>query len=894
MATPVGTGMGSLTTPASSSLFIDLGAIASGLTTQVSLQTKQADEEAAIKQRGLDRADAANRQIIQVNAQSADSAAQNREQQLSVLSGVATQIDKAKVAMALSDSQNPMDRLKLWMLQQTDPAYTRAGNLERIGYLQSAAQALGGIDAIKQTGYTAQMDQIKNQLTEDNMLDEKTRSLLQIQVEQGQRKIDAMTTANNTLADQMKQNEAIKASTIDNMTDEQIQAAQQDAQTSGKTTVNGVELGNEQLIQAVRTRRQQTFNDYVYKIQMQDNTVNQLTMEQTDQAIAQARQSKDGTVEMNGVSVGLASLQARKSTLMNMDTTMLQNEGQQMALKKAMLDQTNQDYVDSLSVGQLNDAIMHGGVIATTGRKLDMTQLKQALDLKTQANATDLQNRVATAQMKSPYYSAVETQNYYKSIKAPAGSQLANAIATQQQVIAASANLADSTSPQDQMAYMDIVDGSRKAVESAIDAQAQLMSRGDKDKAAALSMTLRGQPIPPEIIQSALETRLPAGKPLTDWLSPEDATLVRTQYQAVMQNLRMTDPTATDKDRQPEAVAAAMKLLRDKQLATVSDQLRAFETQTPSSPIYGYFKGMPGKFMSLIRQSDAQGDQTYQKATGKNDKDMADIRSGAVQDPNYAAAQFAALYTNLEKLQTGLGDQYVDWWHSDARGQMVNQYAAAQAQVSSSFQDNVTNSIVAPGLSDLLSGVPQIMEDGRMWATAGAVDREHKLFLQFGNAPESKQLFLLQNDASLNDTDRKQIFASILQPLIQEVTTRKMGAEDGTSYIEHQLRAMKPEDPATKSLLQKLLKNRDAGIASLENWAKAQTNPFTQTNGYLTPGYDQTEENAITRPANQVGAYALNLLPNMINAIRGADPAKQYTDSYPWYVDLLKSQGVIK
>jgi hypothetical protein len=72
------------------------------LKTNLQLSEKAAKDSAGV----LDSSQAASEEI--------------RRQQLDILGGIQGQISIANEAIALSDSKNPLDRYKLWMLQQTN------------------------------------------------------------------------------------------------------------------------------------------------------------------------------------------------------------------------------------------------------------------------------------------------------------------------------------------------------------------------------------------------------------------------------------------------------------------------------------------------------------------------------------------------------------------------------------------------------------------------------------------------------------------------------------------------------------------------------------------------------------------------------------------------------
>src|SRR6188768_2125130 len=151
---------------------VDLGYVNEALDAQEMVRKDRANRELQNAKKSIALTESANRKTLAVQEQQRQSNQQTRQAQLDIMGSMDSTIAKAKEAIALSDSDNPMDRLKLWAYQQTDPSgYTREGNTERLGYLQNAANALGNRELIVQAGYMDQTQEIQDELTQSMLGD---------------------------------------------------------------------------------------------------------------------------------------------------------------------------------------------------------------------------------------------------------------------------------------------------------------------------------------------------------------------------------------------------------------------------------------------------------------------------------------------------------------------------------------------------------------------------------------------------------------------------------------------------------------------------------------------------------------------------------------------------
>jgi hypothetical protein len=834
----------------------------------------QSDAQAEADARNLTLQDQAFRESQTVQQQAASSQDATRQQQLKVLDGLNGLLSKANTAMKLSDSQNPMDRLKLWALQQSDPAYTREGNLNRMAYLQSAANALGGVDAIKQSGYQAQLDGIQRRLASAQEPDKLMLAQLQIGVDQGTRTLAALTEAQDTRLKTLQTQNSMQEAALANLTIDQVSTAEQAATNSpdGNANIGGVNVSLAQIQtrkDALQTRQWLTWSR---QIQGQDAALANMTSADVDKAITEAAGSKSQSVEIGGVTLSLARLQARKVDLSNQAFGQKQNEYSGMIMDKAMHDMTQQKLLDTYSVTELNNIITNGGV-DSQGNKFDLAKVQATRDLIANARDSQIAQQAAVANIGDPGAALVDFDRYLKGVSAnaPEGSPLAQTVKSKTQIFQFAASMLNSKDPDDIAHAAQIMQGTREDIEKAIDDQAKLMSAGDKDVATALQYKLRGQAIPPELIANAILTRAAAGKPIGNWLTPANAQLFNQTFREAKTQLKLTQPMADSKTLDQQAGELAMKAVMDSASAGMTEQVLQFQLSQPDNPLTK--AGLSGtQVLTMYRQADQLGAKQYQANANLSDDEMAKRLSGALPDPNLAATQASMFYQSLEKIKKGLGDAYVDWWNSPARTSTIGTFATslAMATSQSSMAQMSEQSLLIPTLQDQWGQYATLLNQGQQQYYSADLAKEHAKYVAFQGNPTSEQAFLLQTDKNLTDTEKQQAMALIFQPLIAQAKANGLGSSDTSLFIEQSLKTMKPEDPAVGSLLKKIMLNRDTSLKLIDDFAGANildNNPMMQilSLGWM-PGISQAQ--------------------NALNSSRLSNALDSATSNYKWMQDL--------
>ncbi len=855
---------------------LNLGAVGASITNQQKLAVEGAAAKADADSRAATIDNKALTEQIGINENAIASQDATRSAQLKVLDGVNGQLSKAKIAIALSDSNNPMDRIKLWALQQSDAGYTREGNTARIQYYQTAADALGGIEAIKQSGFADQIKHSQDIATLAKQPDQAMLQQLQIGLDQGQRVIDAAKSASSDRLTLMTQKNSMQEAQLSNMDDAQTAQAVQQATNSPDKTVNvgGVDLSLAMVQGRQTDLAERKYNQYVKDKQVQDTALANMTTPDITLAITQAQSSKTQTFTTpDGVDIPLARLQARQVDLSNQDVQLKTNAVNSVLLDKQMAATTDEKILTTMTPTELNGVVSNGGIDPKNpAHKYDLKQVMEIRDAKADAQQKALTTEATVAAIGDPKQALADFGNYLDTVKkyAPADGPLANLLKTQDQVFKYAANTLVSKDPQEVAFGATIMQGVREQVEKGIDVEAARLSNGDKMKATALSYQLRGQAIPQDVVSQALSERAAKGQPLTGWLKSQSATAYNNTYAATMSDLTMKG--VPKEEARAQAAEAAMNSAMSQASSGMTEQLLSVQLMVPNNPLKS-LNISPEQLLAIYRSADVQGIKNYQKNTGASDADIAKITQGGDSNTDLLSAQAGAFYTSLEKMQPGLGDKYTQWWNSPARDAMVNTYAgiAQQQAAKRGFSDLTEVSLVLPTLSDQMSNYAGLIASGQRDFYSAQIQREHADYVTFGGDPKAKQAYLLESDKDLTPSDKQAAMTKIFKPMFDQIAESNMPAAQASTYIESQLQTMQPEDPATKTLLKKILKNRDASLTRLDDFAKIQPS------------------NADAFAQNPMGGIA-NMLGHAFG-FTGAKPTlDRATAGYQWYQDWTKTQ----
>lgn len=831
---------------------VDFSYVDNALDAQEMLRKDRANRQLQNAKKQIALTESANKKTLAVQEQQRQSNQQTRQAQLDIMGSMDSTIAKAKEAIALSDSDNPMDRLKLWAYQQTDPSgYTRQGNTERLQYLQNAANALGNRELIVQAGYMDQTQEIQDELTESMLGDNADLELLKAQEANGAEAIDAATQAQAVRAQFMTNTATMQDQALASMTPDQVKTATMAASQAPDSQVNigGVNISAGKLIERQAALDDREYYTAVHQTERQNVLVGNLTAEDTERYITEAAGSKDGMALIKGVQVPVAQLHARKAALQSRDYNQAIEQQTLANIAESNLNKTLTRQAGTYSLPELNSMIANGNVDPATGTYFPQEILESARNAKATARDQLIQDQVTMAQAADPMSATVEQKNYLDSIQTQHGTPLEGVVNSSKTVLNAAAALAASGQPDTIRASQAILLANRENVDKAISAEAQRLSPNDKTLALAHEYQLRGQPIPQHIIIEGLTERMskPSGGGVGSWLTPAMAGLYESTYRGAMQEMQLKPTLGMDKETMKrDANQIALSAVLNQVGGELSNNLMVYQFSDQKNPLV--VAGVkPEVFMNIVRTADVEGARLYKNASGKKDEEIAALMSGQITDPDFSASQASQLYLALEKTKPGLGQEYLDWWTSPAQQEMTRRYGqAVTQQAQDNFMKLSENSLIVADLTDMTQTYANQLADGQKFLYANDLNRQHTEYVTFGGNAANKQAFLLQSDTALNDLERQQAYALLIQPLVIQTEALKMPANQAATYIEQNLRSMRPDDPVAKKLLTKVLAGREASLKVVDNFAVA--NSISPGSNYQQWGavYDASQNSSNT------------------------------------------------
>lgn len=796
---------------------------------QAELTLQRQEEERQLQERQQALAERNRQQTAAVSNQSFQSADANREVQLALLGRIDENVRKAEHAMELTDSGNPFDRVLLWAMQQTDPAYTRSGNSERINYLTSTSQALGYAEEIRQQGFQDRLAQINMQ--EAVALEREAQGLqtLQMMETQGQELINLSIQNQADRLTFLTQSNAMQTQAISNMTAQQVYDSERMITEGGLDNLNvgGVTLSAAQITARAEELREREYLVHNAKLQANASILKYMPLEELTRYESEAL-TGNGTAVINGQTVPLLQIQEQK--MIRRQATHeenLQTEAERM-FEESMLRRTQQHILEGMTIPELNRLAAAGGDNGDGTPRFDVGMVTARRDEMVAAQSANLDFQRMQAEAANPAANVVRHLDYLDAMQANAapGSALYEAIETQRRAtyVAAGWALDDSRdSALGRIAAEAAVAGSRQSVEQAIDAEAMRLAGGNESLATIHGFQLRGMPVPPQIVENHLLSEVQKGNSVEAWLPQETRALFTSEYQrhrAEILGNPLVRVSATDASR--EAAAMALQAVKQQSMQGITENFMTYQTSLPGNPIHSLIqqgKMQQGDILLMMRRADQEGAAQYQQANGLSDEEMEARLTGAVQDTELARTQTARLLMQLDALQPGTGKAYVDWWTDSAqRTQAGTQFLQAWDQENAKNTQTLGAwSLIRGDIQSQLGAASVMYQDSLNLTQEQEIARQFQRYITFDGNAGNMQAYLLQIDPSLTDADRTQIYNSIINPILQRADMNGLAPNEMSQFVEQSLNSFTPQTPQERSAYNKIMANRTAMIATLES-----------------------------------------------------------------------------
>ncbi len=826
---------------------LDLNTIGQALTSQeqIAENRRVAELNLAVKQKDLGAAARQKAEVI--NTQSMQAAQKTRDSQLELMGGLDEQVQIAQRAMKLSDSDNPLDRLELWVMQQTNKSYTREGNLERLNYLNTAQSALGQRGLIEQQGFADLLSQVNSDLNNALATDQDKLGILSLQEKQGNERIDAAVAYQQARLGILQSNSAMQELTLSNMDATQVDNALMTAQNtdSGQVNIGGIDFSAAKIQERKDQLGERAYLTQVHANGMADALLSNMDSTQLQEAMVMA-QNNDGFLDVKGTKISTARIQDAMM-LRTTNTAQLHNMNQNLQAE------TDKRIAQTMNVVELNKAITDGGTMANGYQFASLDVLKQTRDLKMESGQQGIQQEMIMGQIKDPLTQVVQHRQYIDSIRAnvPAGSPLLKLLDNEQTMGTLASNLMGTDDPQRTANGLQAIAASQENIRNGIAAEAKRLGGGDSFREEAWSYRLQGQAIPERVVIDALTKA--KGNPSVDWMTPavgaEFKTLYQQQMNQIMLDEQRTGGNMSQQEKQAAATTAALEGVKGKMADGMTTEFFGFQSQDPAlqNPVTQSFR--PGEFMEVMRAADMEGARLYAANSGSTKEQMADFLERGVPNPDLARAQTAALLVALDKKKPGLAKEYIEWWDSDKRQQAGAKFIEAKnATAGNSLARASELSMVLPGLQDDLGTYANLLNGAYTDVYSEEMKRQHSDYINFGSDPVAKQVFLLGIDGGLTDVQKQQAMQQIILPLVTQAQNNQYDATQTAAYVDSQLASMRPQDASTRNLLAQIMKGREASLGTADKFASSQQlwndkfDPLTQLIGRTLLGGD-----AVTR-----------------------------------------------
>lgn len=855
----------------------DTGTLIQGMTNladafgiQDTIRTERQGAELLQAERATKFTQKANQQAQTILDESFETGTQHRQAQLDVLDQIGANVEIANEAMRLSDSDDPLDRVKLWFLQQGDNRYTAEGNTRRLQYLQTASGAIGLQNVIQQEQYQAAISNITSNLELQLSGDAQAVELLKVQERQGQERIDAALNYNAAVRDQIMTDNATRELALSNASVETLQSMAQGMAERNKRSAElmGSSVSATQVEQELLRRRNQELAMDGLEHNARIMHLNAMNLADVRNGIAVAEQSKDGMARIKDMDFTLAQLQARELTLRSQA-----NAGEQATLdahalqeQKFMMHQTNT--LENLSMSQLQQVKADGYMLTTeSGQKIAMepalveAQIQTELDRRAGIVGADMLRNQGNVPMTELHHqaSAIEMTLSRLHTNSPIRRQLENQLrgirfaAGAEQWFDENGEIRDANAAQQ---VGQLLTDAGTALQNAIQSEAERLGKGDDALVDAYVEQLSGRPVDWRDTSRALTEAAKTDQGLSKvalWLTPEQTALFKTafydslaqiqaaQYQGGWGNISESNARGMAAE---QAFAAVRQVMSNQMTQSVlSAQGNDIKLMTESgaeislgaqhqNPLSRRMSG--AQILTLYNQADDEGLRQFaasELGADLTDEQLEMLRQG--QDiPDMGQQQMQRLRQGLAIAQTGavlhlmdmqypgLAVEYTNWWNSPNSRAFLQQYEMLQgAGQSQSFEGAVNHGMVREFIPTMGPEHAAQLNLGSESQAGYELQQKSADYLTFGGNIETQQVYLTQQIPGLSTVDKQTIMTQIVQPLVAQVmqdAPDASGAEHRTLF-ERQLRFFRSDNANIQQLYRKFMEGRDGAIQAYQD-----------------------------------------------------------------------------
>lgn len=606
------------------------------------------------------------------------------------------------------------------------------------------------------------------------------------------------------------------------------------AKGAGLRSAQLSESQNQEVIQAEVTRVQTMGASLAANNTLQQQKLAMMSDEETKRVY---EASKGQPIDVGGVILSPGLLETRMQTLEDRQVMREARESARDSKKLELEKKIAKKELETMNVEELRPLLLNGD------SRYDLADIKQVYDSKMNAQTAELER-----QTKLFKYSDFGASTIVPAIQdadrmsqaIPSNSPAGVALKAYQNSIGFVASrlkqFQDSgvPIPVEVIASADVaLREEREKLDKAIDKEATLKSKGDKNLKDAYTNLFRGEPVDRASVTSAVQSRLEKGAPLDDILPPEVGKLVQTRYQEIFQDLQRKNsmnPLGSDKATIKQM---AMQQAINEGIGTVitnrTQDLFTNQLKDPSNPLYGAMS--PNTFLGMVAKADAEGTADFKRTYGLSDEEYTRFAKGEAIEGKVTSAQRAELgviqsqrlLMQLDSVNPGLAKKYSEWWSTKgpAYAEKTQQDRIANA-TRSGLPDAAMETYAGDMEKEGQYAYMQVMS-AAYDSYEGAKEERFNNMVSFDYKPTHRQAALLQMDESLNDGERQVFMKGFIFPLMAQAREGNLDYEQTNALIEKAIDANVAEDPQIAKLLNKVAKNRSR---ITENVESIMTKPF--------------------------------------------------------------------
>lgn len=587
-----------------------------------------------------------------------------------------------------------------------------------------------------------------------------------------------------------------------------------------------VEQQNQQLVQAEMTRVQTMAQTLANNNALQEQ---KLAMMSEEEIVTATQKAGGKPIDVGGVLLSPGQLEAR----INVINERKYQEQARAALAAQKNDAAaklaNQKILQTMNLEELRPILMNGDA------RFDSVDVKQIYDIKMAAQADEMARLGMEFQYQdfgaSVTVPAMEDANRM-SVGVPKNSLVERALNEYKQTIGTVMGTSKLLSDQGiempveaRKSGAEAINESKARLDKAIEKEATIKSRGDKQLKDAYTQLYRGEPVDPAGIEIAITGRLNKGLPLDDVLPQETAQIVRNRYNELVQKFQKENIMGT-MDRETIKRLASQQAIAEGIGQTITARTQDMFTkqlQDPTNPLYGSIQ--PNAMLGMIAKADGEGTADFKRTYNLTDEEFTRFSQGQPIEGKVTAAQRAELgviqgqrlLMQLDAVQPGLAKRYTDWWNAEgprfAEQMQQNRISSAQRTgLQAAAMEAFAGNMEKEGQYAYMSVINQAFD-----SYEGAKDERFNSMVSFDYKPEHRQAALLQRDGTLNDGERAEFMKGFIFPIMRKAKEANLSYEDTNELIEKAIDANVAEDPRIAKLLNKVAKNRSAITEDVES-----------------------------------------------------------------------------